>query len=174
MNGKSFYHLPDSTVRVGSGYDVHRLVYGRKLVLGGVEIPFEKGLLGHSDADVLVHAVCDALLGAVGRGDIGLLFPDTDPENKNASSMKFLEKIARLIHKNGFYVINIDATLIAEAPRLAPYRAKIEDNISTLLKIDKKRINVKATTTEGLGFEGRGLGISARCVVLIQKKTETA
>ena len=174
MNGKTPYHMQDSRVRVGSGYDVHRLVYGRKLVLGGVAIPFEKGLLGHSDADVLVHAVCDALLGALGLGDIGRLFPDTDPENKNASSMKFLEKISRLIHKSGFYVINIDATLIAEVPRLAPYRIKMEDNISALLEIDKECINVKATTTEGLGFEGRGLGIAARCVALIQKKTETA
>lgn len=174
MNEQYANHMQDSGVRVGSGYDVHRLVYGRKLVLGGVEIPFGKGLLGHSDADVLVHAVCDALLGALGFGDIGLLFPDTDLENKNASSMKFLDKIVRLIHKSGFYVINVDATLIAEAPRLAPYRMKMEDNISTLLEIDNKYINVKATTTEGLGFEGRGLGIAARCVALIQKKTETA
>jgi len=161
-----------SGIRVGSGYDVHRLVYGRKLVLGGVEIPFEKGLLGHSDADVLVHAVCDAFLGALGMGDIGLLFPDTDPENKNTSSMKFLEKIAGLIHKNGFYVINADATLIAEAPRMAAYRTKMENNIAASLNIDKEAVNVKATTTEGLGFAGRGVGIAARCVALIQKKME--
>jgi 2-C-methyl-D-erythritol 2,4-cyclodiphosphate synthase len=162
--------MQNSGIRVGSGYDVHRLVYGRKLVLGGVEIPFEKGLMGHSDADVLVHAVCDALLGALGMGDIGLLFPDTDPKNKNACSMKFLEKIASLIHKNGFYIINADATLIAEAPRMAGYRTKMEDNISLSLNIDKECINVKATTTEGLGFVGRGLGIAAHCVASIQKK----
>jgi len=174
MNEQNVYSMQDSGVRVGSGYDVHRLVYGRKLVLGGVEIPFDKGLLGHSDADVLVHAVCDALLGALGSGDIGLLFPDTDSENKNASSMKFLDKISRLIHKSGFYVINVDATVIAEAPRLAAYRMKIEDNIAALLEIEKECINVKATTTEGLGFEGKGLGIAARCVALIQKKTEIA
>ena len=158
-----------SGIRIGSGFDVHRLVYGRKLVLGGVEIPFEKGLLGHSDADVLVHAVCDALLGALGMGDIGLFFPDTDQENKNISSTKFLEKIAGLIHKNGFHVISVDATLIAEAPRMALHRDKMEHNISISLNIDKKCINVKATTTEGLGFTGKGLGIAARCVVLIQK-----
>ena len=163
--------LQDTGILIGCGYDVHRLVYGRKLILGGIEIPFEKGLLGHSDADVLVHAVCDALLGALGMGDIGLLFPDTNPENKNISSMKFLEKIAGLIHKNGFYVINVDATVIAEAPRIASHRKKMEDNISVSLNINKECINVKATTTEGLGFVGRGLGIAARCVALIQKKT---
>jgi len=158
-----------SGIRIGSGFDVHRLVYGRKLVLGGVDIPFEKGLLGHSDADVLVHAVCDALLGAMGLGDIGCLFPDSDPVNKNASSIKFLEKITRLIHKDGFHIINVDATLIAEAPRMALHRAKMEYNIAASLNIDIKNINVKATTTEGLGFTGKGLGIAARCVALIQK-----
>jgi 2-C-methyl-D-erythritol 2,4-cyclodiphosphate synthase len=161
--------MQDSGIKIGSGFDVHRLVYGRKLVLGGVEIPFEKGLLGHSDADVLVHAVCDALLGAMGMGDIGLLFPDSDPENKNASSIKFLEKITRLIHKNGFHIINVDATLIAEAPRMALHRAKMEYNIAASLNIDIKSINIKATTTEGLGFTGKGLGIAARCVAMIQK-----
>ena len=160
-----------SGMRIGTGFDAHRLVYGRRLVLGGVEIPFEKGLLGHSDADVLVHAVCDALLGALGMGDIGLLFPDADPENKNVSSMKFLEKIAGLIHKNGFHIINIDATLIAEAPRISLHRAKMEDNMAASLNIDKKSINVKATTTEGLGFTGKGLGIAARSMALIQKNT---
>ena len=157
-----------SSIKIGCGYDVHRLVYGRKLVLGGVDIPFEKGLLGHSDADVLVHAVCDALLGAMGMGDIGHLFPDNDPEYKNASSMKFLEKIGRIVHKNGFQIMNADATLFAEAPRMASYRSKMEANIAASLNIDKEQINVKATTTEGLGFVGRGLGIGAQCVVLIQ------
>ena len=158
-----------SGMRIGSGFDVHRLVYGRKLVLGGIEIPFNRGLLGHSDADVLVHAMCDALLGALGMGDIGLMFPDSDPENKNASSMKFLEKIAGLIHKSNFHIINIDAILIAEAPRMDLHRAKMEASLATSLNIDEKRINVKATTTEGLGFTGKGLGIAARCVALIQQ-----
>lgn len=155
-------------MRIGSGYDVHRLVYGRKLVLGGVDIPFEKGLLGHSDADVLVHAVCDALLGALGKGDIGHLFPDTDADFKNACSLNFLEKIVGLIHKSGFCIVNADATLIAEAPRLAAYRKKMENNLAALLNIDQECINVKATTTEGLGFTGRGLGIAAHCVALLQ------
>lgn len=164
--------MQDSGVKIGCGYDVHRLVHGRKLVLGGVDVPWEKGLLGHSDADVLVHAVCDALLGAMGMGDIGHLFPDNDLENKNASSMKFLEKIGRIVHKHGFQIVNADATLFAEAPRMASHRSKMEANIATSLNIDSERVNVKATTTEGLGFVGRGLGIGAQCVVLIQKKTE--
>ena len=117
--------LQDTGILIGCGYDVHRLVYGRKLILGGIEIPFEKGLLGHSDADVLVHAVCDALLGALGMGDIGLLFPDTNPENKNISSMKFLEKIAVQIHKNVFYFIKVNDTVIAYAPRKASHRKKM-------------------------------------------------
>jgi 2-C-methyl-D-erythritol 2,4-cyclodiphosphate synthase len=158
-------------IRIGSGFDVHRLVYGRKLVLGGVDIPYEKGLLGHSDADVLVHAVCDALLGALGMGDIGHLFPDADPEHKDASSMKFLEKIAELIHKDGFHIINLDATLIADAPRMDAHRNEMAANIAASLNIDKKCINVKATTTEGLGFTGQGLGIAALCVALIQEMT---
>jgi len=160
------------SMKIGAGYDVHRLVYGRKLILGGVVIPFEKGLMGHSDADVLVHALCDALLGAMGLGDIGHLFPDTDPQHRNASSMKFLEKIGGLVHKHGFYIINADATLFAEAPRMAPFRSKIEANIASSLMIDSGCVNVKATTTEGLGFVGRGLGIAAEWIVLIQGKTE--
>ena len=165
--------MQELEIRIGNGFDVHRLVYGRKLVLGGVDIPFEKGLLGHSDADVLVHAVCDALLGALGTGDIGHLFPDSAPENKNASSMKFLEKIAGLIHKNGFQIINVDAVLMAEAPQMAKHRAKMEENIAACLNIDKNSINVKATTTEGLGFTGKGLGIAAQCVALIQQSIGT-
>ena len=163
--------MQSTGTRIGTGFDVHRLVYGRKLVLGGVDIPFDKGLLGHSDADVLAHAVCDALLGALGMGDIGLLFPDADPENKDVSSMKFLEKIGGLIHKDGFHIINLDATLIAEAPRMDAHRNEMADNIAASLNIDKKCINVKATTTEGLGFTGQGLGIAAHCVALIQKTT---
>lgn len=161
-----------SGIKIGCGYDVHRLVHGRKLVLGGVDIPYKKGLLGHSDADVLVHAVCDALLGAMGMGDIGHLFPDNDPENKNASSLKFLEKIGSIVHKQGFQIINADATLFAEAPRMVSHRSKMESNIAASLNIDRERINVKATTTEGLGFVGKGLGVGAQCVVLIQKKKE--
>ncbi len=162
-----------SSIKIGCGYDAHRLVHGRKLVLGGVDVPYEKGLLGHSDADVLVHAVCDALLGAMGMGDIGHLFPDNDPENKNVSSLKFLEKIGSIVHKQGFQIVNTDATLFAEAPRMASHRSKMEANIAASLGIERERINVKATTTEGLGFIGRGLGIGAQCVVLIQKKTES-
>lgn len=161
-----------TSMRIGCGYDVHRLVYGRKLVLGGVDVPFEKGLLGHSDADVLVHAVCDALLGALGMGDIGLHFPDTDMENKNVSSMKFLEKISCLIHKNGFRVVNVDATLMIEAPRVASHRKQMESNIASSLRVDNERVSVKATTTEGLGFVGRGLGVAAQCVALIRKENE--
>ena len=155
-------------MKIGSGFDVHRLVYGRKLVIGGIEIPFEKGLLGHSDADVLVHALCDAMLGAVGGGDIGRMFPDNDPANKDAFSMKFLEKIVDLVHKNGFRVINVDATLFAEAPRMDPFRMEIRDNIASALNIGSGCVNVKATTTEGLGFTGKGLGIAAMCVVLVE------
>ena len=163
--------MHNAAMRIGSGYDVHRLVFGRKLILGGVEIPFEKGLLGHSDADVLAHAMGDALLGALGKGDIGLFFPDTDPGFKNASSLKFLEKIAALIHKENFRIVNADATLIAEAPRVTAYRKKMEQQLAAALNIAPECINVKATTTEGLGFTGRGLGIAARCVALLQKTT---
>lgn len=154
-------------MRIGSGYDVHRLVYGRRLVVGGVDIPFERGLLGHSDADVLVHALCDAILGALGRGDIGLLFPDSDPANKDVFSMNFLEKIVGLLHKDGLRVINVDATLFAEAPRMAPYRSEITANIAAALGVGTESVNVKATTTEGLGYIGRGSGIAAMCVVLL-------
>jgi len=155
-------------MRIGTGYDVHRLVKDRKLILGGVDIPFEKGLLGHSDADVLSHAVCDALLGAVGSGDIGCLFPDSDPVFKNESSMKFLEKVGRLVHKSGFQLVNADATLFAETPKMSPFRSGMEENIARALGVSADRINVKATTTEGLGFIGRGEGIGAMCTVLIE------
>ena len=158
-------------MRIGTGYDVHRLVFGRHLILGGVDIPFDKGLWGHSDADVLVHALCDALLGAAGLGDIGALFPDTDPANKNASSMNFLEKIVALVHEKGFCIVNADATLFAEAPKMAPFRSQMQINISKILKIDTRCITVKATTTEGLGFVGQGDGIAAMCVVLIEEKS---
>jgi len=156
-------------MNVGIGYDVHKLVAGRKLVLGGVEIPFEKGLLGHSDADVLVHAVCDALLGAAAMGDIGLHFPDTDPKFKNISSIKLLAETNDLIHSNGFIIGNIDATIFAEAPKMGPYREIMQKNLASTVEVDPGCINIKATTTEGLGYIGRGEGIGAMSVALLKK-----
>ena len=158
-------------VRIGSGYDVHRLVAGRPLVLGGVTIPFEKGLLGHSDADVLVHSVCDALLGAAGLGDIGRHFPDTDPAFKGISSLVLLEKCAALLREKGCLIQNLDATLLAQAPRIAPFRAEMEGNIARAAGISPDMVNVKATTTEGLGFEGKGEGIAAHTMALILDQT---
>ena len=152
---------------VGMGYDIHRLVPGRKLVLGGVLIPFEKGLLGHSDADVLIHAVCDALLGAAGLGDIGIHFPDTDPELKDISSMKLLVRTFEMIRVKGFGIQNIDSTIFAEAPKLSPYRETMQKNIGHALDLEPDRINIKATTAEGLGMIGKGEGITAMCVVLL-------
>ena len=154
-------------MRIGMGYDVHRLVEGRKLVLGGVTIPFEKGLLGHSDADVLVHAVCDALLGAAGLGDIGLHFPDTDSEYKDVASIKILAKTYELISGKGFTIMNLDSTIFADAPKISPYRDAMQKNISRTIEIEQNRVNVKATTFEGLGMIGKGEGIGAMCVALI-------
>ena len=154
-------------MRIGIGYDIHRLVYGRKLVLGGVTIPFEKGLLGHSDADVLLHAVCDALLGAAGLGDIGLYFPDTDNEFKDMESIKLLDRTNKMIREKGFTIINIDSTIFVETPKLSLYREEMKKNIAQILEIDPGRINIKATTTEGLGMIGKGEGIGAMSVVLI-------
>ena len=156
--------------RIGHGYDVHRLVEGRKLILGGVEIPWEKGLLGHSDADVLIHAVMDALSGAARLGDIGKLFPDTDPAYKDISSLKLLGEVARLLRERGWSVVNIDATLIAQAPKVAPYRQTMVDNIAGVLGVDAEQINVKATTEEKLGFTGDGSGMAAHAVVLLEKE----
>jgi 2-C-methyl-D-erythritol 2,4-cyclodiphosphate synthase len=150
------------------GYDVHRLVSGRKLVLGGVVIPFKKGLLGHSDADVLVHAVCDALLGAAGLGDIGLYFPDSDPQYQNISSLKLLEQTKAMVQAKGFTIQNIDTIILAEAPKLGPYRKRMQDNLAVTLNIDPDRVNIKATTTEGLGTIGKGEGIGAFSVVLLE------
>jgi 2-C-methyl-D-erythritol 2,4-cyclodiphosphate synthase len=155
-------------MRIGIGYDVHRLVEGRKLVLGGVTIPFEKGLLGHSDADVLIHAVCDALLGAAGLGDIGLHFPDTDPTLKDISSMIILSKTYNLLKEKGFTVINLDSTIMAEEPKIAPFRATIQKNIARTIEIELECVNVKATTLETLGMLGRGEGIAALCIALIE------
>lgn len=156
------------TMRIGNGYDVHRLVKGRKLILGGVTIPFEKGLLGHSDADVLLHAVCDALLGAAGLGDIGLHFPDTDIQYKNISSIKLLRKTCSILADKGFAVVNLDTVILAEAPKISPYREEMRKNIAKAAGIKPENINIKATTGEGLGFTGRGEGIGAMCVALIE------
>ena len=154
-------------MRVGMGYDVHKLAEGRKLVLGGVEIPYEKGLLGHSDADVLVHAVMDALLGAAALGDIGKHFPDTDERYKGISSIILLKYVAELLDKEGYIIENIDATIIAQKPKLKEYRPQMVDNIAGALGIEKSRVNVKATTEEGLGFTGNGEGISSQAITLL-------
>jgi len=156
-------------MRIGIGYDVHRLVTGRELVIGGVVIPFEKGLLGHSDADVLVHAVCDALLGAAALGDIGMHFPDTDPKFKDISSIKLLSETWTMIHKKGFTIANIDAIIFAEAPKIGSYRRKIQQKLANTVAVDPNCINIKATTTEGLGVIGRGEGIAAMSVALLEK-----
>ncbi len=154
-------------MRIGQGYDVHRLVPGRALILGGVEVPFGLGLLGHSDADVLTHAVMDALLGAAGLGDIGRHFPDSDPAYKGASSLRLLETVGALLTQHGFAVGNIDATLVAQAPKVAPHIAAIRQNIAGALGIPPENVNIKATTEEGLGFTGRGEGMAALAVVLL-------
>ena len=154
-------------MRIGMGYDVHRLVEGRDLIIGGVKIPYELGLLGHSDADVLLHAISDALLGAAALGDIGKHFPDTDPKYKGISSMILLEKVGELLSENCFLIENIDATIIAQAPKMRPYIDEMRANIAKALKIDISQVNVKATTEEGLGFTGEGLGISANAVCML-------
>ena len=154
-------------MRIGQGYDVHRLAEGRELVLGGVVIPYEKGLLGHSDADVLTHVVMDALLGAAAMGDIGQHFPDTDPEYKDISSIALLKKVGAMLEEKGYVIENIDATVIAQNPKLAPYRSQMITNIAGALGIDEDRVNIKATTEEGLGFTGLGEGMSAMAVTLI-------
>jgi 2-C-methyl-D-erythritol 2,4-cyclodiphosphate synthase len=159
-------------VRIGIGYDAHRLVEGRKLVLGGVVIPFEKGLLGHSDADVLVHAINDALLGAAALGDIGRHFPDNDMKYRDISSLLLLKKVGELLQQAGFRVVNIDSVICAEKPRLAPYIEDMRRNIAETLNVTVEKISVKATTTEGMGFEGRGEGISAQAVCLIKNFTQ--
>ena len=155
-------------MRTGIGYDVHRLVAGRKLVLGGINIPFEKGLMGHSDADVLVHAVCDALLGAAGLGDIGLHFPDADPEYKDISSLALLHQTVAMVREKGFSIRNIDTIIFAEAPKIGPYRMSMQESLATAVSLDPNCVNIKATTTEGLGIIGKGQGIAAMCVVLIE------
>jgi len=156
-------------LRIGHGYDVHRLAEGRKLILGGVEIPWERGLLGHSDADVLTHAVMDALCGAAGLGDIGRLFPDTDPAYRGISSLLLLKEVGRLLRERGFAVVNIDATLLAQAPKVGPYKQAMAEHIAAALDIGADRVNVKATTEEGLGFTGDGSGMAAHAVVLLEQ-----
>jgi 2-C-methyl-D-erythritol 2,4-cyclodiphosphate synthase len=159
-------------MRIGTGYDVHRLTEDRKLILGGVEIPFEKGLLGHSDADVLTHAVMDALLGAAALGDIGLHFPDTDPAWKGASSIAMLRHVAELICENGYVVENIDATILAQRPKLRPYIDQMRKNMAEALEIDVSQVSVKATTEERLGFTGEGLGMAAQAVCMLASPAE--
>ena len=159
-----------TNLRIGHGYDVHRLVEGRKLILGGVEIPYDRGLLGHSDADVLIHAVMDALTGAARLGDIGKLFPDTDPAYEGISSVKLLSEVGRLLGEKGYQVVNFDATLIAQAPKVGPYRQQMAENIAAALTMDSQRVNVKATTEEHLGFTGDGSGMAAHAVALLEKR----
>lgn len=157
-------------MRIGSGYDAHRLTEGRDLVLGGVKIPYEKGLLGHSDADVLLHAVMDALLGAAALGDIGLHFPDSDDAYKGISSMTLLEKTMEILEDKGYRIVNVDATVIAQAPKLRPYIDRMRENIASALKMKTEDVSVKATTEEGMGFTGTGEGIAASAVCLIEEK----
>ena len=156
-------------MRIGHGYDVHRLVEDRKLIIGGVEIPYEKGLLGHSDADVLTHAVMDALLGAAALGDIGKHFPDSDERYKGADSIKLMEHVAALLNEKGYYTENIDCTIIAQRPKLASYIPLMKERLAKAAGIDADRVNVKATTEDGLGFSGEGLGIACHAVALIEK-----
>lgn len=154
-------------MRIGTGYDVHKLVPGRRCIIGGVEIPYEKGLLGHSDADVLLHAIMDALLGAAALGDIGKWFPDTDPEWEGADSLKMMERVGEMLSERGFIIENIDSTIIAQAPKMRPHIDRMRQNIADALKIETEQVSVKATTEEHLGFTGRGEGISAQAVALL-------
>lgn len=155
-------------MRIGTGYDVHKLVEGRKLILGGVEIPYEMGLLGHSDVDVLLHAIMDALLGAAALGDIGQHFPDTDPEYEGADSLKLLAEVGKILRDAGYQIGNIDATVIAQRPKLMPYLPEMRQNVAGALGIDVSQVSIKATTEEHLGFTGRGEGISTQAVALIE------
>lgn len=156
-------------MRIGHGYDVHRLTEGRKLILGGVEIPFEKGLLGHSDADVLVHALMDALLGAAALGDIGLHFPDSDPAYAGADSLVLLRHVCGMLREKQYAVVNVDCTVLAQRPKLRPYIGQMTERISSALSVPADCVSIKATTEEGLGFTGEGLGIAAHAVVLIER-----
>lgn len=157
------------TFRIGHGYDVHRFAEDRKLILGGVEIPFEKGLLGHSDADALLHAICDAMLGALALGDIGFHFPDTDERYRNISSLVLLGHVVHLVRSKGFGLENVDGTIIVQRPKIAPYVPAMRDNIAKAADVDISRVSIKATTSEGLGFTGTGEGLVAHAVVLLSK-----
>ena len=161
-------------MRIGQGYDVHRLVEGRKLIIGGVDIPYEKGLLGHSDADVLLHAVMDALLGAAALGNIGQHFPDSDERYKGISSIALLKEVGKILQENGYMIENIDSTVIAQRPKLLPYRPQMAENIAAALGIEKEQVSVKATTEEGLGFTGTGEGISAQAIALLSSVADYA
>ncbi len=165
-----FLKTKGSAMRIGHGYDVHQLVAGRKLILGGVEIPYEKGLLGHSDADVLLHAISDAILGAIGEGDIGKHFPDTDPAYKGACSITLLRQVMSLADAKGYRIGNVDATIVAQRPKLASYIPEMRIKIAEALGCEQGRVNVKATTTEQLGFAGRGEGIASYSVALLEEK----
>ncbi|MBB6455211.1 2-C-methyl-D-erythritol 4-phosphate cytidylyltransferase/2-C-methyl-D-erythritol 4-phosphate cytidylyltransferase/2-C-methyl-D-erythritol 2,4-cyclodiphosphate synthase [Salirhabdus euzebyi] len=169
---KNHREVENTLMRIGTGYDVHQLVEGRPCIIGGVNIPYEKGLLGHSDADVLLHTVADACLGAIGEGDIGKHFPDTDPTFKDADSKKLLQQVWQLVKGKGYMLGNIDCTIIAQAPKMAPYISQMRENIAKLLESDVTQVNVKATTTEKLGFTGRKEGIAAQVVVLLQKSLD--
>ena len=161
-------------MRIGQGYDVHRLVEGRRLIIGGVDIPYEKGLLGHSDADVLLHAVMDALLGAAALGDIGQHFPDSDERYKGISSIALLKEVGKILQENGYMIENIDSTVIAQRPKLLPCRPQMAENIAAALGIEKEQVSVKATTEEGLGFTGTGEGISAQAIALLSSVADYA
>jgi 2-C-methyl-D-erythritol 2,4-cyclodiphosphate synthase len=160
----------DTGYRVGMGYDVHPLVENRPLILGGITIPHHHGLAGHSDADCLVHAICDALLGAVAAGDLGQHFPDTDPQYAGIAGLVLLQRVTEIVARKGWKITNIDATIVAQAPRLAPYRAQMKERIAATLEVEHERVNIKATTTEGLGFTGRNEGIAAYAVVLVEAR----
>ncbi|SFB24731.1 MULTISPECIES: 2-C-methyl-D-erythritol 2,4-cyclodiphosphate synthase [unclassified Bacillus (in: firmicutes)] len=156
--------------RIGQGFDVHQLTEGRPLIIGGITIPYEKGLLGHSDADVLLHTVADACLGAIGEGDIGRHFPDTDPNFKDADSAKLMEHVWGIVKEKGYELVNADCTIIAQMPKMAPYITQMQERIAELLEASPSQVNVKATTTEKLGFTGRGEGIASQVAVLLKKK----
>lgn len=163
--------IQDNGYKIGSGYDVHKLVEGRDLIIGGVSIDYPKGLDGHSDADVLIHAVCDAILGALGRGDIGERFPDTDPQYKGVSSLVLLETCRNLMVEEGYSIVNLDCIVFAQAPKISPYKSRMQENMARVLNIDPGLVNVKATTTEGLGYIGKKQGIAAQCTLLIQTES---
>ena len=156
-------------MRIGIGYDIHRTAQGRKLVLGGVEIPYVRGLEGHSDADALLHAICDAMLGALGEGDIGMFFPDTDPQYENVSSLVLLKRVWEIVSKRKCKVYNVDTVLIADEPKIGPFKDAMKENISRILKVSRDKINIKATTSEGVGTIGRGEAIAAQAVVLLEE-----